>query len=76
MKNGDYVTGVPNSPELKKDHPTVTGKLSLVSFEFAGKTFNTTHIVVKTKGGNTADVDVDYDSLKEASPRRTPETVL
>lgn len=76
MNDGDYVTGVPTSPQFRADYPTVTGTLSNVTFEFMGEEISTTHVIVKYDDGTTAEVDVDGDSLKVASPRRHESTVL
>ncbi|MGW5248293.1 hypothetical protein ACWEQN_31480 [Streptomyces sp. NPDC004129] len=76
MKAGDYVTAVPVSEKFRELHPTVTGRLDIVSFEFMGDTIFTHHVVVNLKDGTEVHVDVEEGSLRAASPGRHPQTVL
>lgn len=76
MNDGDYVTGIPASPQYRKLYPTVTGTLAMVKFPFLGETIVSNQVIAKYEDGTTANVDVDADTLKLATPRRHPATVL
>lgn len=76
MNDGDYVTGIPASPNFRKEYPTVTGQLTIAKFEFLGETIESNQVTVRYDDGTEANVDVDADTLRVASPRRHPATVL
>lgn len=71
-----YVTAVPVSDNIRKDFPRVSGTLIVSPEEFMGDHYNVFTVICKYEDGDECLVEVKEEGIKEASPRRSPETVM
>lgn len=76
MKTGDYVTGVPASPEMREDFPNVTGSLEISKTEFMGDEWEVFTVKAEYEDGSEAPVEVMEANILPASPRRVEKTTL
>lgn len=68
MRHGDRVTGVPAHPDLRAEHPTVTGRYDSADWEFLGEHHVTEFVAI-------GDVLIDCTEIRLARDDE-PDTVL
>lgn len=76
MNNGDFVTAVPASEEMRSDYPKVTGRLEISDSEFMGEEFHVFTVHAMYADGDDCPVEVQEEGILPVSFRRAKTTTF
>ncbi|MFE9742946.1 hypothetical protein [Streptomyces sp. NPDC006477] len=76
MTDGNYVSAIPASEELRKSHPRVTGRLEVTTSEFMGEEWPVFTVHALYADGDDCPIEVQEEGMLDASERRVKPTVF